>query len=398
MSALHWPVVWVLGAGQCVYWGIVYYAYSVLLVPMAGTFGAPHGQVAGAFSVGLGVSAWLATRVGRYLDCGRGVALLRGGAIAGAALLLAWSYVESLAQLYAVWIGLGACMALVLYETAFALVTRAIDEPGRRLRALASVTVMGGLASTVFLPLVGSGVAELGWRPTLRVLVIAWLLTTLVLMRFVLPAFERVEPATRARSPDVPMRPIARWPVAVLGIPFVVATFASMALTTVVIPRLVAQGHSLAAASWVLAALGVMQLPGRLWLWRSGDIALSPRLLLVGPLAVQAGGLLLLATAYGLAGAFAGVALFGVGAGLHTLARPWIVPWRFGVAAAGQVNGTIARAQGIARAAGPFAAAVVADRIGSAAVFAALALMLLACLPLAWSTGDAAVSTEHPTR
>ncbi|HSX62594.1 MAG TPA: MFS transporter [Tahibacter sp.] len=384
MTDARRPAIWMLGAVQCVYWGILYYAYSVLAVPMRSELGATTAGIAGAFSLGLGVSAALAARVGRRLDRGEGSRLLLGGASAAAGLLLAWSAITTTIQLYLVWTGLGACMSVVLYETAFALVTREIADPARRLRALAAVTVMGGLASTLFLPLAGICSAAWGWRATLHLLAVLWVLATLLLWRRVLPTFtDGASPAgTGAAAPRA--KDIGRRAIVVLGAPFVVATFAAMALTIVVIPRLVEQGHSLQAASVVLAALGVMQLPGRVWLWLGGHAELSARQLLIAPLLLQAVGLLLVALSDGLVGAFGGVALFGIGAGLQTLARPWIVPLRFGVAVAGRVNGDIARAQGVARAAGPFAAAAAAETWGSSFVFVALTLSLLVCVPVAW--------------
>jgi predicted MFS family arabinose efflux permease len=385
MNPVRWPAVWILGAGQCVYWGILYYAFSVLLVPMRDELGVSNAVVAGAFSVGLGVSALLATTVGRRLDAGRGTWLLHIGALVGAVLLLAWSTVTTTLALYAVWAGLGACMAAVLYETAFALIARAVNEPAARLKALASVTVMGGLASTVFLPLVGAGVAHFGWRMTLRCLAVVWLLTTWWLHRRALPALHSADamplPAATIQSGAAPDRRLI-WRV---GTPFVVATFAAMALTTLVIPTLVDRGHPIDAAAWVLAALGIMQLPGRVWLWRRGGVALSAHGLLVMPLALQAVGLLLLGLAPNLPIAFIGVATFGIGAGLHTLSRPWIVPQLFGVAATGRVNGAIARAQGVARAAGPFAVAGAYGRWGATPVYIGLALLLAAVVPLAAS-------------
>ena len=49
----------------------------------------------------------------------------------------------------------------------------------------------------------------------------------------------------------------------------------------------------------------------------------------------------------------AGVAVFGLGSGLHTLSRPWLIQRLYGVAEVGRLNGEVARAQGFARAAGP---------------------------------------------
>lgn len=385
--------VWTLGAVQCVYWGVLYYSFSVLLVSMRAEFGIDHAALAGAFSAGLAVSAALATAVGRRLDRGQGIVLLRAGGLATAALLWTWSLVTSVAALYLVWIGLGACMALVLYETAFALVTQAVVESGARLRALASVTVLGGLASTIFLPLAGLGVEQLGWRTTLRGLVLAWLFAAWLLERHALPGLR----AGARLVPDAPPAPVQALPprsMWTLALPFVAATFSALAVTTLVIPMLVDLGHPLALAAWVLAAFGLMQLPGRIWLWRGGGALLSARGLLVAPLVLQAAGLALLATR-SLAAAIAGVAVFGIGSGLHTLARPWVVPQLVGVARAGRVNGAIARAQGLARAAGPFIAAALYGRVGSTPVFLGLALVLVALCPWAVSTATR-VQVQQP--
>lgn len=388
---LRWPAVWILGAGQTVFWGIAYYTFSVLLVPMREELGASSAVIAGAFSVGLGMAAMVATHVGRWVDAGHGVALMRGGALAGGALLLAWSAATNVVILYAVWAVLGACMALILYETAFALVTRAMSDPQRRLSALASVTVMGGLASTLFLPLAGAATAHWGWRATLRGLAILWFLAALIVDRFALRAVRAAESHAMAQSRAARVSlPDARL-VALAGLPFVATTFASMALTTLVIPMLVDRGQPLERAAWVLGAFGVMQLPGRLWLWR-GTRAVPAGVLLVAPVLLQAAGLAVLSVSSELVVAFVGVATFGIGAGLHTLARPWLVPHLFGVGAAGRVNGSIARAQGIARAAGPFCVAAAYERTGSAPVFAVLALALAALWPLASWTARRASS------
>jgi hypothetical protein len=61
-------------------------------------------------------------------------------------------------------------MAATLYEPAFVIIGRAHEDSTRRLRALAAVTLVGGLASTVFLPVTGLSVAAIGWRGAVLVL------------------------------------------------------------------------------------------------------------------------------------------------------------------------------------------------------------------------------------
>lgn len=381
-----------LGVSQFVYWGIAYYAFSALLVSMGVEFHASEASVAGAFSLGLGISAVAAVRVGHALDHGAGVRVMRIGSLLGAPLLVAWSFAENLAQVYAVWAVLGAVMASVLYETAFALVTRTVNEPRQRLSALASVTVFGGLSSSFFLPLCGWLVTHGDWRVALRVLAAIWFLMAVLLIRFGLPPFD-IPKGTLFDHDKPPPQRIRVWLIAA---PFVTAVFASMSVITLVIPTLVDHGVSLEQAAWVLAALGIMQLPGRLWFWRARTF--SPALFLIVPLILQASGLAALGVAQTLPIAFGGVALFGLGAGLHTLARPWLVPLVFGVLATGRVNGAIARGQAFARAAGPFASVFAYEHVGPRIVFLTFGFGVIALCPLArWASRQIDVQSPGAT-
>jgi Na+(H+)/acetate symporter ActP len=65
--------------------------------------------------------------------------------VAGLALVVAWSRVESLGAFFAVWVGIGVTMAAILYEPVFVVVAKRWRE--RRDRALTAITLMRGLAS-----------------------------------------------------------------------------------------------------------------------------------------------------------------------------------------------------------------------------------------------------------
>ena len=54
---MHPRAIWAIGCGQLVNWGVLFFAYSILLVPLQEAFDAPRWLVAGAFSTGLLVSA-----------------------------------------------------------------------------------------------------------------------------------------------------------------------------------------------------------------------------------------------------------------------------------------------------------------------------------------------------
>lgn len=373
-AAIGW-----LGLAQCIAWGVLYYGFAFWLVPLQQSLGAPMPAVAGAYSLALGIAALLAPRIGRAFDRGQGRALLRLGSVAAALGLGGLLAARSLPGLWLAGAGIGVAMALLLYESAFALVQQAVPAPAPRLRALAAVTVMGGLASTVFLPLLGGLAANFGLPASLAAgLAMMLAVAGLVEWRIAPVLLRRAPSAAPADAggvpaPDPRLRPIL-WV-------FTTSTVAGITLTTLLVPHLVAAGVGLGTAAGVLAALGLAQLPGRLWLLRGGRLP-GARVLATWPLPMQAMGLLLVAAVREPWAAAAGVGLFGLGAGLHTLARPWLVQARFG-AQAGQRNGEVARAQGVGRALGPLLAVLAAGVAGSPAVLGLAAIALLAMLPVA---------------
>ena len=359
-----------IGVGQLVNWGVLYYAFGVLMLPLERDLGVARWVVAGAFSLALLMSAAVAPLVGRLSDRGRGPLLIRTGGFAAAVLLIAWAIVPSVVTTYLAWAGLGLCMAATLYEPAFAVVARARPRADDRLRALATVTVLGGLASTVFLPLTASMNETWGWRIAVGALAAivgasTWLTST-VALRHVSP----VSAAAEAPSP-VASGSIGRGFLPALTV-FSVTSLASAAFTTMLVPAFVDRAFTPTTAAMLGGVLGLMQLPGRVLLM-NGTVAASPATLLVGSLVLQAAGLAVLSVSMSWPPAAAGVALFAAGAGLTTLIRPHFVQSVFGIARAGHMNGVVARSQQLARAAAPVLTVGLASAIGYGTVFALLA-------------------------
>ena len=362
-----------LGIGQLVNWGVLYYAFGVLMVPLEHDLGVGRSVVAGAFSLALLMSAVAAPLVGRSSDKGHGPLLIQAGGFLAAALLAASSLVPNVTTLYVAWAGLGVCMAATLYEPAFAVVGRSFDDMNDRLKALATVTVLGGLASSAFLPLTALLSDAWGWRVTVAALAgvvfLATAFTSLIALRSV-PSFPRL-------SPD-PVRPATA--IVLPGFRSIVAVFsmtslASAAFTTTLVPAFVDRDFSLQTAAMLGGILGFMQLPGRLVLM-TGRLAATPGSLLVASLVLQAFGLFVLAAARSVLPAAAGVGLMATGAGLTTLIRPYLVQRVFGIAQAGHLNGIVARSQQVARAAAPVLTVGLASVIGYGTVFGLLAVML----------------------
>jgi hypothetical protein len=215
------------------------------------------------------------------------------------------------------------------------------------------------------------------------------LLAGATLERHVLPVLRQPGPF-QPREEERPAAMTRSDGLARLMLVFGTTTIASMGLTTLLVPRLLAEGVSLSAAAIVLAALGVAQLPGRLWILR-GDGTPPLTALTAWPLLLQAIGTLLAAWMPSLWLAAIGVGLSGLGAGLHTLARPWLVQKRFG-AETNHRNGQIARLQGLGRAAAPALLVAAAHFSAPSSVLTALGIVLLLVLPVAiWMTRTTAL-------
>jgi predicted MFS family arabinose efflux permease len=362
-----------LGLGQCVNWGVLYYAFSAWLLPIEQDVHAPRWVITGAFSVALLLSAAAAPLVGRLGDRGHGPALIQFGGLAAAALLAAWAALPGVVALYVLWAGLGVCMAATLYEPAFVVVGRAVADPAERLRALALVTLVGGLASTVFLPLTGFLVSVAGWRGSVAILAVVLGASTAATRLLTFRGLS-ADDAGPSRAPlTIGVRPLR--PPLWLLVTFGFGSLASTAVIANLVPALVAGSLSPPVAAALGGLFGVMQLPGRALLFH-GRLQATPRHLLVISLALQAAGLVCWAATTGAVGPTVGLAVFAVGGGLSTLVRPVIVQSLFG-SQAGLANGRLAQVQHLARAIGPFVGGWVAGGAGYAALLAGFGVAFL---------------------
>ncbi len=394
--------VWAVGLGQCVSWGVLYYAFGVLIVPVERDLGVARSVVVGAFSLALLVSAATSPWVGTLVDRGHGPFVVQAGGLAAAGLLALWALAPSVVLSYLVWAALGLCMSAILYEPIFAIVGKAVDHPGDRLRAIATITVFGGFASSVFLPLTGVLVDRIGWRAAVGMLAAGLALTTLAVHRFAFATVARPRPTFGLRATvgkqAVPPRPaVAQGAMAgrqevspPLAAPqgtlagkqgaliavFTASSFAATALAANLVPALMERGLSPTSAAWFGGLFGIMQLPGRL-LFAKNTSAVTPMALLSTSMGLQVTGLLTLTVSHTPMGIGVGVALFACGSGLATVARPYFVLLIYGQDRAGAMNGVFARPQQLARAAGPPSAAVLAGAGGYGVVFAGLAVPLL---------------------
>ncbi len=361
-----WRMAWALAVTQTIGFGVLYYAFGVFVKPMEAELGWSRAETSAAFSLALLVSGLAAFPVGRWFDRHGARALMTVGSIWGASLVWGWAQVQNLAVFYLLWAGLGLTMAMVLYEVAFAVL--AVWFRRYRPRAMLVVTLMAGLASTIFVPLSTWLVQAVGWREALEILALIFALGTIPLHALVL----RRRPEDIGQFPDgeifegssghpveesgVGTREALRQPTFWwLALGFSLSRATSIALTAHMVPLLLEKGYSPAWVATAAGMVGVMQLAGRV-VYTPFSQRVSLFHLSAAFLGCYALGLLGLLFFSGGPGLWAFVLFFGLANGSISLAKPALIAETYGAKHYGSINGSMTSIIAIAQTIAPFAA------------------------------------------
>jgi sugar phosphate permease len=386
-----WLMVGGLSLTELISWGVLVYAFGVLLVPMHRELGASIAELNAAYAIGIVVSGVMAIPVGKWMQANGTRSLMTVGSVLTALVLLGWSEVDSIEVFFGLFAFAGLAMAATLYEPAFAVTATWFDA--RRSRAVLLLTVFGGLASVVFVPLTGVLTEHLGWRETLLVLAAVVALVCIPVHGLVL----RRWPSDHGLTPDGASEPVEK-PAATSGLEraavvrtrsfrwitacLVLSTMSKVAVTVILVAYLTERGYPLPTAALASGAVGLFQVTGRVlltWLSRHLPVHVATVVIFVA----QAFGFLLplLTTGSGTqatVSVWVFVVLFGLGFGLPELLRGTLVADYYGAAHYADINGTLATFVIAARAAGPFLSGVAVTVVGYPPAFIGAAALALA--------------------
>jgi MFS family permease len=363
-----WVIVWTLAVAQVISWGSLYYAFSLFVVPMQETLGWSRPLLNGALSLGLLTAGAVALPAGAWIDRRGGRTVMTLGSLLGGLLLLAWAQVETPWVFYLIWVLIGASLAGVLYEPAFAVLTATFGPDARR--AITAMTLVGGFASTVFMPFTQLLIATVGWRQALLVLGGLNLAVCLPLHVLFVPALRVPQPTTTPEAQDTTattpeLKTILRgrvfWGLALW---FTAANATASGFVFQFVPLLTTWGVEMTAILTSVALIGPMQVAGRIVLMcfsaRLETREIGAAVVVLLPAAILP--LLFLAHApvwLGLA-----AALYGAGNGIMTIARGTAVADLIGRTHYGAINGALTMPTMVAKALAPVATAAIWSATG----------------------------------
>ena len=350
-----------LGLTQIISWGALYYSIAVLGASMRAELGLSAAALFGAYSLSLLLSALAAPLVGRSIDRYGGRLVLSLGSVAAALALFAIAHAQSATAFYAAWALAGIAMAMTLYDAAFATLSQHSGTSYRT--ALTALTLMGGLASTVFWPVSLKGLEWFGWRDTLSGFALLQLAICLPLHLAFVP--RTVAPITSGKTnaeyDSGTLPPNARRPAFIaLGAAFALNGFIVSALTVHMINVLQGKGLTLESAVWIGAFFGPMQVTGRILEFTIGRRFSSRRIGMIALGLLVAALTLLIALQGEVALALAFAVAFGCSNGVVTIVRGTVPAELFGRAGYGGTLGSLAAPALLARAVAPFAFAPLA--------------------------------------
>jgi predicted MFS family arabinose efflux permease len=230
-------------------------------------------------------------------------------------------------------------------------------------RAITTLTLFGGLASTVFWPLTQELMAHFGWRDTLVILGALNLLLCAPLHLWFLPGRSPQRKTVLAgggATDSKSLRDVLREPAFYfLGGAFMANGLIFSALSVHILSMMQSKGLSLAAAALIGALVGPMQVTGRIVELTVGQRFSIVRvgLLAMGMLPVAL--LIFAMSGFHLWPLVAFALMYGLSNGIVTIVRGAMPAQLFGREHYGAVSGALAMPQMFALASGPFLVSLV---------------------------------------
>ncbi|WP_407320026.1 MFS transporter [Isoptericola halotolerans] len=391
-----------LCATQIMSWGVLFYAFPVLNTAITADTGWSATTVTGAFSTGLAVSALAGVPAGRLLDRRGPRLVMTVGSVLAAASVAAIALAPTPLWFFAAWALAGVAQACVFYKPAFAALTAWYGD--RRVQALTTLTLVAGLASTIFAPLTAVLAEHLTWRDTYFVLGAVMCAVTIpahaIGLNLPWPS-ERARRDRAAAKSATPTSPTTRSVLRsssfiALAAVLALATFALFAATFFLVPLLTGRGMDTTTAAWALGLCGAGQLLGRIGygtLHKHTSVVWRTVLILaLGALAIAVTS----AVAAPVVAIFAATIVLGAARGAFTLLEATAVSDRWGIRGFGLLYGVISAPATLALAVAPAAGALLARWLGGyTSTFGLLAGLMLTAALLTPLTGRGTPITSH---
>jgi MFS family permease len=381
-----WAATLGLGITQLIGWGATFTAIGILGVPISRDLALPREAVFGGISIMLLVSAVLAPEIGRRIDRDGARSVMVPGTLVGALALLVIASAHGPLVFWLGWSIFGIAVAMAMNNAAVPALVDIAGADSRR--AVSAFTIITGLTGAFFLPLTSWLEQRYGWRVTLMLFSLSFLVISLPIHLAVLPHGRLPRPPVTNSDAAVSWegamssahRRAAFWLVALW---MTLQGFIVWGFNVQVIDILQGAGlpHTDAVYIWTFSgpSQALVRLGDLISGGRTGIMLLAVVSATSMPLGLSV--VWLLGLSLPVAGLLAIAS--GAGQGLHAVARSLVPLHLFGLGTYGATMGKIALPLNLCNAASPLVYALLIARVGAwaaLAITAAAALLSLAAI------------------
>ena len=368
-------VVTALGFTTLLGFGSSYYLPAILAGPISADTGWPLTWVVGGLTVGLLSGGIAAPFIGRAVDRHGGKPVLVIGSLLLSVGLLSLGLAQDLTTYLLAWCVVGLGMGAGLYDAAFAAMGGWYGDKARS--PITTITLFGGLASTVCWPVSAYVVANYGWRPTCFLYAAIHLLIALPVHAWLTPAGKagrtiEVAPRPELAPGQLQPAPLNYWLVfGLVAAAFTLGAIITSIISVHLLTMLQSRGLTIAAAVAIGALIGPAQIAGRAVELLFGRL-LHPAWSTLISAALIAAGIVALAFDWG-AAAYA-VVIYAAGAGVYFVVRGTLPLALFGPRNYGSLMGTLSLPSLVAQALAPWLATFVLAGAGTQVLLGTLVI------------------------
>jgi MFS family permease len=378
ISSLYygWVLVVALGITTIISYGTTQYLFGVLVVPLSETFHWSRASISGANALSVLIAGVLGVPVGYVLDRWGARLLMTGGSLLAGGSLIGLAFMQQIWQLYLLWaLGIGMAMALIFYPVSFTVITTWFER--KRTRALTLLTLLGALASPLFIPVTGWLLPVLGWRTIVLICGMLHVGLSVPLHASLLrrapedlglapdggcPASTEQRERTLLSGLSVlqATKSLAFWS---LTFAFALSMLGNFAILTHQIAHLIHLRYDPVLAAALAGGLGLASFPGRVLISLLSR-RITPQHLLIGAHLLQALGVILLILAPSVLWLILYVLFFGAASGAISPLKAAVMADHFGRRAYGAITALQGTVIAVCAAGGPVAAGWLYDLFG----------------------------------
>ncbi len=367
-------VVVALGLVQILAWGSSFYFPAVFAPAIVAETGWPLSFVVGGVSIGLLVGGLISPQVGQLIGRHGGLHMLASSSVLFAAGLTGIGLAPSLPFYIAAWCMVGLGMGTGLYDAVFAALGRRYGDGARA--HIATLTLIGGFASTVCWPLSAWLLEAVGWRGACFAYAALHLFVGLPLQLLVMRDGSAGHDGKRARvhAAAMPHKTVPHERAVMILLALILSVAAGIGSIVIVhmMVLLQALGIAFAAAVSLGMLFGPAQVGARL-IERLFGLHYHPVWTLLAATALMLAGLALMLTGPTLVAL--AIVLYAAGYGITWIARGTLPLTLFGAARYPAIAGRLALPSLIAQALAPTLGAFLIEQAGGLQTIATLCVL-----------------------